>query len=49
VKNKRVDDAIEKIVEIFEDHLSTLTPAQAKAMLKSLKKLANKVSRRKKR
>jgi hypothetical protein len=45
IKKSKLDEAVRRTAEIIEEHLGTLPPADAKAMLKDIHKLAVKSSR----
>ena len=45
IKKAKLDAAVRRTAEIIEEHLGTLPPAEAKAMLKDIHKLALKSSR----
>jgi len=45
IKKTKLDAAVRRTAEIIEEHLATLPPTAAKAMLKDLHKLAVKSSR----
>jgi hypothetical protein len=45
IKKTKLDAAVRRTAEIIEEHLGTIPPTEAKAMLKDIHKLAVKSSR----